>query len=116
MSQENWYSAKLRRVCLVEGKVATLAMESIHIFRAQSFEGALARAVAIGRELDEDYRNSDGAHVKWRLKEVVSLDLIRSDNLDGAEIHSQFADVNPNEGLSFDSLFTPEASTPGQTI
>ena len=59
--------------------------------------------------------NGNGEKVLWKLKEIVSLDVIRRKNLDGIEVYSEF--VEPKEKIEpFDSLFCPEISKPTQTI
>ena len=116
MSGLGWYSAKLRTISLIEGQSATLAMDTVRIFRAADFDKALLRAVELGRQTEEDYKNDEGRTVRWRLQAVLTLDSLRTEDLDGAEVHSAFVDVPPGEVLPFESEFRPEASTPTESL
>lgn len=110
-----WFSARLRRVCLVEKKKATIAMDTIYIFTADGFESAFQRALAIGRATEEEYVNADGERVRWKLKEILSLDLLRSAKLDATEAYSELLDLPLDEQVDFDAVLNPEASVPVQT-
>ncbi|MEC7523183.1 MAG: DUF4288 domain-containing protein [Myxococcota bacterium] len=116
MTERTWFSSTVRRVCLVEGEGCVMANDSVLLFRASDFDEAFRRAVELGRALEEEYRNLAGQLVRWRLKEVLSLDSIRAESLDGAEVHSSFEEFDPPHKLEMDEVFTPECSEPHQTF
>ena len=111
----NWFSAKLRRICLVEGHGCTMANDSVHVFQATDFDEAFERALDIGRRHEEEYRTADGQLVRWKLAEVLTLDAVR-DSIDGAEVYSEFAEFDPPRGMTIDAIFHPEDSKPNQTF
>ena len=116
MSVSGWYSANLRKVCLIEGQSATLAMDSVRIFRAVDFDDAFLRAVSLGRQSEEEYKNEEGKTVRWRLQVVLSLDSVKTEDLDGAEVHCAFVDLPSDEIVPFESEFRPQNSTPTETL
>jgi hypothetical protein len=116
MNAGGWYSAKLRKICLVEGKGATMAMVTVCVFRASDFSDAFVRVVKLGRSTEEEYRNEAGRLVRWRLKEVVTLDVLPGEELDGVEVNADLADLRPEESVSFESEFRPEDSKPDQSL
>src|SRR5215813_2628463 len=82
MSSDTWYSAKLRFVVMVEPVGGDTLNDCIYLFRAVDFPAAFQRAVTIGESSQKEYRNADGQRVLWRFKEVISLDIIRTNGLD----------------------------------
>ena len=116
MPQQEWYSAQLRLVALIEGIGASLYMDQVHVFRAVDWDDAQERALAIGRSHEQDYLNGDGQRVRWRLKAVRTLDIIGEHVTDGAEVHSTFVDVPGDEQVDADATFEPEKSRPGNSI
>lgn len=116
MSEHPWFSTKVRLVCLIENIGATRYMDSVYLFRAEDFTKAFQRALQLGYSQEEQYANVDGKQVKWKLKEIISLDIIREDSLDGAEIYSEPVELAPGESIAFNDEFHPEKSEPTQTI
>lgn len=114
--REQWFSSRLRLVCVIEGSGATRYQDSVHLFRAGDFEEAFQRALDLGRACEESYLNPDKKRVRWRLKEIVSLDIITADQLDGAEVYSEPVPLEEGVEIPFDATFTPETSRPTQTI
>jgi hypothetical protein len=110
---EQWFSASMRIVCLIEHDGATSQDECVHIFRADGWDGALRRAIELGRSHERDYVNADGDRVRWRLDRVMTLDMLRAEQLDGAEVFSSPSDVSG--GSSFETQFHPEEHQPDQT-
>ena len=110
-----WFSTKIRRVCLIESKGADLYMDSVFVFCAEDFDEAFRKALYLGRNQEEEYVNVDNAKVMWKFKEIISLDIVRQDNLDGAEVYSEPIEIL-GEREPFDSVFHPENSNPTQTI
>lgn len=112
----DWFSTRLRVVCLVEGSGASRYMECVHVFRATDLDDAGAVALRLGRKHEQEYKNGDGALVRWRLKDVVTLDRVGLTIDDGAEIYSEFRDIEPGVQIEFDEELHPEDSTPTQCI
>jgi hypothetical protein len=99
----------------VENHNATSFMDMIFIFRAKEFQDAFTRALELGRQTEEEYLNAYHERVRWRLKEVISLDMIRRESLDGAEVYSESFEVPADQHIPFDTEFHPEQSQPGHT-
>lgn len=91
-------------------------MDTIVTFRARGFEHAFVRALELGRREESDYRNTEGERVVWRLKDILSLDMIPDETLDGVEVHCEISEVPETDVVPFDSKFFPERSQPQQTI
>jgi hypothetical protein len=106
----------VRLVCLIEGKGASRYQDSVFLIRASEFRTAFERALEIGRSHEEVYRNPDGQRVAWHLKEIMSLDVIRAPDLDGAEVYSEPIDLPTGEVAPFGTEYAPETSEPTQTI
>jgi hypothetical protein len=116
MSNDTWYSAKLRFVVMVEPVGGDTLNDCIYLFKAVDFPAAFERAVTIGESAQNEYRNADGQRVLWRFKEVISLDIIRTNDLDGAEIYSEPIHLKNEEIIPFETQFSPHNSNPIQTI
>jgi len=110
-----WFSSKLRFAVLVEDAGASHYNDLILLFCATDFEAGFKRALSLGRGREKEYVGGEGHRVRWRLKEVLSLDIL-DDELDGAEVYAESVDVPEEHALQFDSTFTPEARTPPQTV
>lgn len=89
MGEVTWFSCGLRLVVHIEGVGCDTFVLSISTFRAPDWEAAFRRALEIGREREDSYRNSDGALVQWRLVKVVTLDQLGDGDLDGREVYSE---------------------------
>lgn len=113
---QKWFSAKARLVSIVEGGGAKMYLDTLWVFTASDWDAALQRAVALGRVREEEYRNAEGRRVHWALKEILSLDRISGEKLDGAEVHSSLMDVPAEEQTILASEFQPESSAPVQTL
>jgi hypothetical protein len=112
----NWFSTKVRVACLIEGVGLVRYMDSIHVFHAENFDEAMQRALVLGRGHEEEYVNSNQEHVRWRLKEIVSLDILQQGLSDGIEIYSEPVEPGLTEFFDYDAKFNPDTSTPTQTI
>lgn len=115
MDSQNWYSAKLRFVVLLVTTGAQDGENSIYLLRSDSFVGAYARALEIGRQAEHEYVGGTGELVRWRFKEIVTLDVLQAADLDGVEVHSEFTPLGDDEHYAFDHVFQPEASQPHHT-
>lgn len=113
---ENWYSSNLRLVCLIEGEGGVIYQDSVLLLRADSFEEAFTIAIRLGRRMESEYLNGENKRVRWRLKELISLDIISGESLDGVEIYSEPNDLEPGLELAFEAEFQPEKSEPTQSI
>jgi hypothetical protein len=74
------------------------------------------RALNIGKSQEKSYLNAEDQLVVWKVKEIVSLDLIQTQSLYGAEVYSEPAELLPGDLVSFDHEFHPEDSHPTQTV
>lgn len=84
MGKQNWYAAKLRFVVLLETTGGEEANDSIYLLRSDSFEAAFGRAIELGRAAETEYIGGTGERVRWRLKEIVTLDVLQAPELDGS--------------------------------
>jgi hypothetical protein len=114
--ESSWFSAKLRIAVLIESVGLWEWMEVVHLFRASGFDTAFGRALALGRTHEQEYPNERGQRVRWRLARVETLNMIRDEDLDGAEVHSEFVAGKDSEEPEFDTVFDPESHTPSQTL
>lgn len=115
MSEMQWFSSKIRLACIIEPKRLQRFMDSIYVFQSTDFDDAFRRAIDIGRSQEKNYLNDAKELVEWKLKEIISLDLIRPQSLDGAEVYSEPVETDATDSL-FDSAFNPEDSNPTQTL
>lgn len=116
MKGQDWFSARIRLVILIESQGAVDYMGSVFAFLARDFEAAFQRAIAIGRANESEYLNGDNERVRCRLKEVISLDIVGAKILDGAEVYSERVPIEAGIQLAFDTSLDPESSHPTQTI
>jgi hypothetical protein len=116
MNEKKWFSARIRFVCLAEGTGGVDYMDSIIVFRAEDFSDALERALKRGRAEEKTYLNYEQKRVVWKVKEILTLDQIRSNEIDGAEVYFEVVKLPPGEKIDFDAAFFPEKSKPSQTI
>jgi hypothetical protein len=112
----------VRLAVLVDPEGAVQYSDSVFVFQVENCDDgselrrrAFARALKLGIEQEEEYLNEAGDRVRWRLKEVVTLDLLGDELLDGMEVTSDLVDLEPDATISFDAVFNPEASKPTQT-
>ena len=114
---EQWFSTKIRLACLMLPEGVLSYQDSIYIFRSAGFEEAFHKALEIGRALENHYVNGDQRTVEWKLKEIISLDIISSEFLEsGTEVYSEPVEPLPSEQRLIDYDFHPESSQPTQTI
>jgi PAS domain-containing protein len=114
--RKRWFSARVRLVGYVDDGEATIPYhDSIHVFRASDWDDAFERALALGRSHEERYVNANGDEIRWRLKEVLSLDLVARNRIDGAEVHCMTGRLAAEERNS-EGVLDPEGSNPGQTV
>src|SRR5690242_2065383 len=111
----DWFSTKVRLICLIESQGADLYMDSVYVFRSQDWATAFQRAIELGKQQEKEYLNADNCQVRWRLKEIISLDWLFAQSLDGAEVYSESVAVGAGDSIRFDTAFEPEKSTPIQT-
>jgi hypothetical protein len=115
MSELQWFSTRIRLACIIEPRGLQRFMDSIYVFRSTDFDDAFRKALDIGRSQERNYLNDADELVEWRLKEVISLDLIRPPSLDGAEVYSEPVEAAAKD-FPFDTAFRPEDSNPTQTL
>lgn len=115
MSEIQWFSTKIRLACIIEPKGLQRFMDSIYVFQSTDFDSAFRKALDIGRSQERSYLNEVDELVTWRLKEILSLDVIRRQSLDGAEVYSEPVEPAASD-FRFSNVFCPEDSSPTQTI
>jgi hypothetical protein len=116
MKEQFWFSTKVRLVCLIEPLGAHRYMDSVFVFRSSDFDAAFKRALELGRSQESSFLNNLNQHVVWKLKEIVSLDQLDAQSLDGVEVYSEPVALGADEQIPFDAEFHPEESTPTQTV
>lgn len=115
MSEMQWFSTRVRLACIVGPKGLQRFMDSIYVFQSTDFDSAFRKAIEIGRSQEKNYLNDADELVEWRLKEIISLDLVRPQSLDGAEVYSEHVEPDASDFV-FDNAFHPEDSNPTQTL
>jgi hypothetical protein len=117
MSPKQWFSTKVRLACLSEKKGLLRHNDSIYVFQCRDFDDAFLKALELGKSQETSYLNADQELINWRLKEIVSLDVIATEWLyAGAEVYSEPVQPQAGERIPFDFEFHPEDSRPTQTI
>ena len=112
----HWFSTKVRLVCLIEPIGAVRYMDSVYVFCSADFQTAFKRALELGKSQEKTYFNVDKQKVVWKLTEIVSLDMITAESLNGAEVYSEPVDLAPGEVFPMDATLYPEHSEPTQTL
>ena len=112
----SYYSARLHIVCLVDDtnpyeEDSYISDYPIVIFKAMDFEDAFQKALRLGKDQEHQYKNGDGADVRWVLNAVEALYFL-GDDLDGIEVGSVMDVYHPNSPLKFDQDFSPEIKPP----
>lgn len=116
MAERPWFSSRVRLVVITGAEGGLHYADSVFVFRAEDYRHAFRRALDLGRRAEESYKNEAGDSVAWRLKEVLTLDLIRDENLDGVEVAYQSSDIPPGEVFTLATVFEPEKSEPVETF
>lgn len=114
MSQD-WFSAMLRFVVLIEGEGGGRLSRSVVLLRAATWDEAKERALALGTAMESEFKGGTGRDVRWKLDAVETLDRLGDEITDGREVYSEPADFPPGIAFEFDHQFAPEASQPGQS-
>ena len=116
MDKKQWFSTQLRFVIMVEPIGGNVLCDCVFLLRSENFQTAFSRALNIGSGYQKQYINGDGERVWWKFMSVISIDIIDSDDLNGAEIHSDPIHLRTQETIPFETEFHPEDSKPIQTI
>jgi hypothetical protein len=89
--------------------------DCVYLFRSpkDDWRLALKAAVAAGQANEVSYDNPDGERIRWRVKEVLTLDCLGPELADPVEVHSTFRD--PDRPIASGTRFEPESSQPEQT-
>jgi hypothetical protein len=115
MNGETWFSTRLRFAIIIESQGLVRYSDSVYLLSAADFDSAFQRALVIGQKNQRQYENADRQQVVWKFAEVLALDVIRADSLDGAEVYSEpVPAVDPS--WTINQAFHPEASRPTQTV
>lgn len=114
-----WFSATVRIACMIEPEGLHSYMDHmdhIHIFQADDWEPAFQRAIEIGRSHEQQYKNSEGQLVVWKLAEVITLDRFDAGLRNGLEVCSNPISISDQEALPFDHVFEIESAHPTQSV
>ena len=84
-----WYSAMVVVTSTIEGFGQSSFWRSVFVFRAIDRQAAKAKALELGRALEDDYLNGSGARVKNVLNRVDTLDELGEEIEDGLEVWSE---------------------------
>ncbi len=84
-------------------------VDHVIVFHAP-FSPGLEWVLAIGRTLEREEAGAN--HAEWRLVQVMTFDVLRQQNLDGAEVYSEFIDAEKRDAIPLDMGFHPERSVP----
>lgn len=114
--EASWFSLKIRWACMIEGFGCNLFNDCIFLVRAIDFDGALDRAVAIGRQREHEYLNGDGERVLWRFTQVLAMTLLGAGELgDVVDVHKEEVPLRDADRVPFDTVFHPERLQPEVT-
>lgn len=116
MTAQQWFSTKIRLVCLLETGGGTRYRDSVFLIRAKDFADAFRRTLDVGRAQERTYANGDGVKVRWAFTTVISLDALGRELTDGAEVYSEALDIEIDPAIGFGTRFSPEAAQPTQTV
>jgi hypothetical protein len=116
MSKESWFSARLRFAIMIGSMGADTINDRIFLLKSKNFDAAFSKALDIGRREEKTYKNEIGEDVMWRFSEILSLDIIVSADLDGAEVYSEPIHLSDDEIIPDGVDFEPEKSKPIQTL
>jgi len=111
----HWFSGRIRFAVIIETIGLHRYSDSIYLFQAMDFETAFQKIIEIGRNNEDSFVNEDKQKVVWKLAEIISLDIIRSESLDGAEIYSEPV-PGEDPSLTIEHNLHPELSEPTQTV
>jgi hypothetical protein len=100
---------------VIEGHGGVDAWDEVFLLRAEDRAEAFTRSLEIGTTREEAYTNANGEAVVWHFAEVVTLDRLRTNELDGAEVFSSVTAVPTGSTVLSEHVFHPEDSTPGLT-
>lgn len=112
------FSSKVRFICIVEQK-AVFFNDSIVVFESENFEQAFKEVIKISKSKEKTYKNNDNIEVMWKLKEILTLDIINNGekvnlgNKINFEVYNENIDIN---STLFEYKCEPEKSDPAQTI
>lgn len=81
-----YFSCKLRLLIFIGDGLATRANDQVYVFKATNFSTAFKRALDLGMTAEHTYRNHINQDVKWHFAEVIFLDILPSQDLDGVEV------------------------------
>lgn len=115
MPNGRWFSSRLQFGVIVETIGLLEYSDSLYLFQSSDFEAAFQKALEIGYRNERSYRNGEGQRVVQKVAEVVSLDMIRSESLEAAEMYSEPI-PGSDATLGIDHTFHPERSLPNQTV
>lgn len=115
MTAPSWYAAAIVVAVINERGGLWKRVTSVVLVRGTDFDQAFRAACEIGRSMEETYVNGEGERVRWAFERVATLDLLPENLSSGTEVYSEPHQVVDSSELSFESEFSPEQSSPGQS-
>lgn len=101
----NWFVAKIVMEISVGKSRSTLQFdEQIRLIKAADREEALHKAVQIGRQEEECFRNINGELVRWIFRGVTHIYLLRQELHDGAELFSSTGEYSSDTAPQYSFL------------
>lgn len=97
-----WYVGKIVMQCKVDGKDLGpwTFDEQVRIIQAPDKETAYLKSLNLGKEEEQEYKNSEGELVRWIFCGLSDLEEISADKIeDGTEITSTLYESNQVLGL-----------------
>jgi hypothetical protein len=82
-----WYAAVLVLECVIAGKAQAEPELQVRLVEAPSHEDAYARAVELGAQEEQAYRNESGEEVSWHFRGLSDLNEILEAPKHGAEVY-----------------------------
>ena len=98
-SDARWYLADVVLEHRVEGDLQNVVHVNTHLVEASSSEEAYAKALALGREAEQAYQNTDGRLVRVVFRGLRELGVVHEPLEDGAELMYTEAIGVPEEQL-----------------
>lgn len=111
----NWYSTRVRLVIFV-GPNPDCYADSVHLLLATDFKEAFQKALLVGQSQEREYLNGDNEPVRWRLKEIISLDSVIDGITDGCEVYSEPCPLADGDRTLREDDLRPADSSPTETF
>lgn len=111
----NYFSVRIAILCIADETVVpedgyTQDIQ-VHIVKAINFSEAFQKALEIGKNEEDTYRNEANQTVRWIFREVEAITDLGAE-IEGKEVSSRMEGYYPQNPISVSTQFEPEKSTP----